>query len=329
MSEEEKYALCQNCRQNIPESKMFLHEGFCLRNNKFCPECNKVFLVQEFEEHLKTHNEKKSPPPQAKRSPPKIPEKKDKIKQDKPSLSEHRKICQHHKKEQVPKAKPEFERPKIKPRVIDDNLGLKLCEFCVNMVEDLPAHLKECKVKKMIEEENERYYKDLEKRNREDDLLAQKLGKEKFMDVSKDEQMARKLQKDLKPLVDTSKDEQMAKNLQKSFKPLVDTSKDEQMARNLQKQFGPMVDTNNDEKMARELQKQFGNYNVDYDKDEQMARMLEQQERERINNNNNQYPYNFNRPGPGGRPGPAQGQDNDMDDELKRAIEQSKKEFYK
>ena len=325
MSEEEKYALCQNCRQNIPESKMFLHEGFCLRNNKFCPECNKVFLVQEFEEHLKTHNEKKSPPPQEKLPPPKIPEKKDAINKDKPSLSEHRKNCQHNKKEPVPKAKPAFERPKIKPRVIDDNLGLKQCEFCVNMVEDLPAHLKECKVKKMIEEENAKYYKDLEKRNREDDLLAQKLGKEKYMDVSKDELMARNLQKDLKPLIDTSKDEQMAKNLQKSFKPLVDTSKDEEMAINLQKQFGTMNDTNNDEKMARELQKQFGNFNVDYNKDEQMAKMLEQQERERMINNNNQYQFNFNRPGPG----PAPGQNDVMDEELKRAIEQSKKEFYK
>ena len=60
-----------------------------------------------------------------------------------------------------------------------------------------------------------------------------------------------------------------------------------------------------------------------------MARMLEQQERERINNNKNQYPYNFNRPGPGGLPGPVQGQNDGMDEELKRAIEQSKKEFYK
>ena len=77
MSEEEKYALCQNCRQNIPESKMFLHEGFCLRINKFCPECNKVFLVQEFEEHLKTHNEKKSPTPPSKTIPSKNSRKND------------------------------------------------------------------------------------------------------------------------------------------------------------------------------------------------------------------------------------------------------------
>ena len=183
MSEEEKYALCQNCRQNIPESKMFLHEGFCLRNNKFCAECNKVFLAKEFEEHLKTHNEKNI---QRKRSPPPKPEKKI----EKPSLTEHRKICQHNKKEPIPSNNPE--RPKIKAIVVDDNLGLKQCEFCTNVFEDLPNHLKECKVKKMIEEENAKYYKDLEKRNREDDELAKKLAKEKLMDISKDEEMAKK-----------------------------------------------------------------------------------------------------------------------------------------
>ena len=63
MTEEEKYIKCKNCKQDILESKMFLHEGFCLRNNKLCPECDKVFLVQEYEEHLKTHNSKKPPDP--------------------------------------------------------------------------------------------------------------------------------------------------------------------------------------------------------------------------------------------------------------------------
>ena len=338
MSEEEKYIKCKNCNQDIPESKMFLHEGFCLRNNKLCPECNKVFLIQEFDEHLKTHNEKK----EEKRSPPPIiPEKKVITNQDKqPPITEHRKKCKHEKKEPVPKVKkPPVERPKIKPRVIDDNLGVKQCEYCANMVEDLAEHLQECEVKKMIEEENAKYYKDLEKRNREDDKLAQKLAKEKIMDVSKDEQMAKNLQKNLKPMIDTSKDEQMARNLQKKLKPMVDTSKDEIMARNLQGQLKPMVDTSQDEmmarklqmqfgqmtnniskdeQMARELQKQFGDINVNYEKDEQMARMLEQQEqdrrrRNRRNNQNNNNNNNYN----------------DMDEELRRAIEQSKKDFYK
>jgi hypothetical protein len=338
MSEEESIK-CINCKQYIAKSKMFLHEGFCLKNNKYCPECDKIFLIQEFEEHLKTHTVKKANPPQEKK-PPKIQEKKVIINQkEKSAISEHRKNCKHDKKEPVPKGSPKPERPKIKPRIIDDNLGVRRCEFCDNMVENLPEHLKECKVKKMIEEENAKYYKDLEKRNREDDKLAQKLAKEKIMDVSKDEQMAKNLQKNLKPMIDTSKDEQMARNLQKKLKPMVDTSKDEIMARNLQGQLKPMVDTSQDEmmarklqmqfgqmtnniskdeQMARELQKQFGDINVNYEKDEQMARMLEQQEqdrrrRNRRNNQNNNNNNNYN----------------DMDEELRRAIEQSKKDFYK
>ena len=267
MSEEGKYKKCQNCHQDIPESKMFLHEGFCLRNNKFCAQCEKVFLVQEFEEHLKTHNEKK---PHIEKQTP---------------ISHHRENCLHKKKEPIPKVnKPPVERPKIKPRVIDDNLGLKLCEFCVNMVEDLPDHLKNCKAKKMIEEENEKYYKDLEKRNKEDDDLAKKLAKEKIMDISKDEQMARKLQNDLKPIIDTSKDEAMARDLQRQFKPNIDTSKDEEMARNLQSQFGRINNTSNDERMASELHQKFGNFNINTNQDEQLARMLQEQESRRRNN---------------------------------------------
>ena len=41
---ESKLIKCQNCRQDILSSKMFLHEGFCQRNNIFCEHCNKVFL---------------------------------------------------------------------------------------------------------------------------------------------------------------------------------------------------------------------------------------------------------------------------------------------
>ena len=316
MSEEEKYKKCNNCRQDIPESKMFLHEGFCLRNNKFCPECNKVFLVNEFEEHLKTHNEKKV----EKRPPPPNPQK--------PSLTEHRKICQHQKKDPIPKNNEE--KPKIKPRIIDDNLGLKQCVYCTNVVEDLPEHLKICEVKKMIEEENAKYYKDLEKRNREDDELAKKLAKEKLMDISKDEEMARKMQQDLKPINDTSKDEQMARNLEMQFRQMNDNiNNDEQMARNLQNNYGPMIDTSNDEQMARNLEMQFRQMNDNINNDERFARDLQNQynnmgrnpgHQHRGGNNYNQHPYGFNPP--------VQRQDDNMDEDLKRAIEQSKKDFY-
>ena len=314
MSEEESIK-CINCKQYIAKSKMFLHEGFCLKNNKYCPECDKIFLIQEFEEHLKTHTVKKANPPQEKK-PPKIQEKKVIINQkEKSAISEHRKNCKHDKKEPVPKGSPKPERPKIKPRIIDDNLGVRRCEFCDNMVENLPEHLKECKVKKMIEEENAKYYKDLEKRNKEDDMLAKKLAKEKFMDVSKDEQMARKLQKDLKPIVDTTNDELMARNLEKNLLPVLDTSKDEQMARNLQRSLGPMVNTVNDEQFARDLQRQLREININTNDDERLARELQNKYE---TSNNNQYGFNQ----------PVYGQ-NDADDELKRAIEQSKKDFYK
>jgi len=292
MSEEEKYIQCKNCHQNISESKIFLHEGFCLRNNKLCPECDKVFLVQEFEEHFKTHNIKKPP---------------EKIPQKISPITEHRRNCHH-------KENPEPKKQEIK---VDDNLGFKQCEYCTNMFENLESHLKKCEIKKLIEAENAKYYSDLEKRKKEDDNLAQKLSKEKYMDISKDEEMAKNLQKEYqKQNIDFSKDEEMAKNLQKEYqkqdidynkdeemaknlqkeyqKQNIDFSKDEELARKLQNQFGNNINISNDEKLAKELQNQLNKeYNNNQQSDEEYARMLQQQERA-----NNNYNYNNNNPGP-------------------------------
>ena len=292
MSEEEKYIQCKNCHQNISESKIFLHEGFCLRNNKLCPECDKVFLVQEFEEHFKTHNIKKPP---------------EKIPQKISPITEHRRNCHH-------KENPEPKKQEIK---VDDNLGFKQCEYCTNMFENLESHLKKCEIKKLIEAENAKYYSDLEKRKKEDDNLAQKLSKEKYMDISKDEEMAKNLQKKYqkqdidyskdeemaknlqkeyqKQNIDFSKDEEMAKNLQKEYqKQNIDFSKDEELARKLQNQFGDNINISNDEKLAKELQNQLNKeYNNNQQSDEEYARMLQQQERA-----NNNYNYNNNNPGP-------------------------------
>ena len=273
MSEEEKYIQCKNCHQNISESKIFLHEGFCLRNNKLCPECDKVFLVQEFEEHFKTHNIKKPP---------------EKIPQKISPITEHRRNCHH-------KENPEPKKQEIK---VDDNLGFKQCEYCTNMFENLESHLKKCEIKKLIEAENAKYYSDLEKRKKEDDNLAQKLSKEKYMDISKDEEMAKNLQKEYqKQNIDFSKDEEMAKNLQKEYqKQNIDFSKDEELARKLQNQFGDNINISNDEKLAKELQNQLNKeYNNNQQSDEEYARMLQQQERA---NNNFNYNYNNNNPGP-------------------------------
>ena len=58
---------CKNCRQDILKDKMFLHEGFCSRNNVYCEHCEKVFLKKDYEEHVKlfknslTNKESNSP----------------------------------------------------------------------------------------------------------------------------------------------------------------------------------------------------------------------------------------------------------------------------
>lgn len=58
-----KMVICKNCRQSIESEKMFLHEGFCQRNNIFCDHCKKVFLKKDYEKHLikKSMNHLKTP----------------------------------------------------------------------------------------------------------------------------------------------------------------------------------------------------------------------------------------------------------------------------
>jgi hypothetical protein len=53
LEEKSKVIRCTNCRQDISSEKMFLHEGFCHRNNKFCEHCDKVFLKEDYEKHIK------------------------------------------------------------------------------------------------------------------------------------------------------------------------------------------------------------------------------------------------------------------------------------
>ena len=55
-----KLIKCENCRQEILSSKMFLHEGFCLRNNKFCDHCGKVLLKKDYESHFNLSSSKKN-----------------------------------------------------------------------------------------------------------------------------------------------------------------------------------------------------------------------------------------------------------------------------
>ena len=49
---EEKTKKCKNCEQEIPESKLFLHERFCANNIKRCKICNKPIVIDDEEEHM-------------------------------------------------------------------------------------------------------------------------------------------------------------------------------------------------------------------------------------------------------------------------------------
>ena len=52
MNKNELKIKCKSCRQYIPSHKMFLHEGFCQKNNLFCEHCDQVFLRKDYDQHI-------------------------------------------------------------------------------------------------------------------------------------------------------------------------------------------------------------------------------------------------------------------------------------
>lgn len=59
MDSNEPKIKCENCRQEIIAKKMFLHEGFCKRNNVFCQHCERVYLKKDYDAHLLEISKKK------------------------------------------------------------------------------------------------------------------------------------------------------------------------------------------------------------------------------------------------------------------------------
>lgn len=49
--DEEVKKPCDNCKQLFPESKIQLHEAYCLRNIRKCPNCDMFVDKRELEEH--------------------------------------------------------------------------------------------------------------------------------------------------------------------------------------------------------------------------------------------------------------------------------------
>jgi hypothetical protein len=48
-------------KSQIDSNKMFLHEAYCLRNNKYCNECKHAVEVATWDEHVESHKVKKEP----------------------------------------------------------------------------------------------------------------------------------------------------------------------------------------------------------------------------------------------------------------------------
>lgn len=239
--EEEKKVKCENCKVEIAESKLAIHQGFCLQNNKYCPTCSKVFLSTEFEEHLKTHN---------------VPNK------DTKKVSEHRRNCpcaKHGYTNQEPPKKvvipQKKEEPKKKVIKVDDSLGFGKCEFCENMFENLKEHLEVCEIKKYIEEEQKRYLESVQARLEEDNRIAKDLAKVKEMDSSHDIELAKKLQEEYEKnkIMDDSKDVEIAKKLQEELEKnkIMDNEHDLEIARRLQEEL--------DAKLAKDLERENAN----------------------------------------------------------------------
>ena len=50
---------CKNCLKDIDETKMVLHEGFCLRNNVLCTICKEPVTKDKLDEHMAEHKKEK------------------------------------------------------------------------------------------------------------------------------------------------------------------------------------------------------------------------------------------------------------------------------
>ena len=47
--------LCPNCHCEIDDSKIFLHERFCVQNIKYCELCQEGIIIEDYEEHCQNH----------------------------------------------------------------------------------------------------------------------------------------------------------------------------------------------------------------------------------------------------------------------------------
>ena len=257
MEPTEVNVMCNNCKTMVLQSKMVLHEAYCIKNIRYCAICAKGIGVNEFEEHMKLHNAESKQTHEHKKQKRNC------------NCSKHGQTDnKDNEVKQPPKAVVKIVPGKRKVH-IDESFGLKKCEYCDNVFEDIKNHYLECESKKFIEEQQALYYRELKERDLKDQRMASQLSKIKEMDTDKDVAIAKKLQKELEKdkIMDTDKDVAIAQKLQRELNKnkIMDTDKDVEYARKLQNELNKnkIMDTNNDIEYARRLQSEHNN-NYDY-----------------------------------------------------------------
>ena len=171
---------CTNCQSEIEDSKMFLHEGFCKKNIKYCFKCKEKIPIEEYEEHLENHNVKK-------------PEKKEEIEQEKNTeentfknqkSNENLNIeCQYCSLLLDPSEIEEHEKMcgsrTVQCEICGKYIHIRLIKQHMNVIHDM-GYKDIYNEEQGNEKETEQYKKEILKRKQieEDEILARRLAEE-------------------------------------------------------------------------------------------------------------------------------------------------------
>ena len=118
--QEIKTIKCKNCLKEIDETKFFLHEGFCLRNNVLCTICKEPVTKDDLEAHMEEHKKEKEEKEKEEKA------KKEKEEQAKKEKEEKEKAEKERAKKLIEeKKKKEEELKKIKKNENNINNNIK------------------------------------------------------------------------------------------------------------------------------------------------------------------------------------------------------------
>ena len=159
---------CTNCQSEIDDNKIFLHEGFCKKNIKYCFKCHEKIPIEEYNEHLESHNTKKTQNEKTEKKE----EKEENVNiecqycsllLDQSELEEHEKMCGART---------------VPCEVCGKYIQTRLIKQHMNVLHDLGY--KDIYNDNESKEDSEKYKKECEKRKQieDDEILARKLAEE-------------------------------------------------------------------------------------------------------------------------------------------------------